>query len=857
MIRTLAAALATSTCIIALATPAAAQTREYDIPAGSLKAALDAYVRQSGRQIVYRADQVRPARSPGVRGSLTPEAALAALLSGSGFTTRTDGKLVAIVKSGNGPAATADVASTGAEAGAAEGASSDIIVTGSRVRGAPVTSRVISVNSEEIERSGLLSTSAVLRSIPQNFAGGLNPTVVQAGGSAQNQDQFSGASSANLRGLGSDSTLTLINGRRLAFADNISSVDVSIVPLSAIERIEVLTDGASAIYGSDAVGGVVNFILKDRFSGVETRATYGNSTRGGGELKQIGAIAGTTWSGGGIFGTYEFSGEDAVFARDRSFIDPTIGGLSLQPRSRRHSGFVRLGQDISNNINFFADGLYTRRYSYQTTDFGLVAPGLFSSTDAKVDQYGVSTGLRADVSAWNLGVVANIAQNKADDPNDIFQDGNLLFRIDQHFKTTSKQIEATVNGPLVLLPAGTLQVALGASVRREGFVQDQTLLGDALIDISAHRNVESAYAEASIPLIAGTSGPAQPALLLNAAIRYDHYSDAGSTTNPRIGMLFRPVPELALKASWGTSFRAPSLFQLNRAQIISFGTDVDPLSPTGISFALSRAGGNKDLKPESAETWSVSADYEPLFLPNFQIGVTYYDIRYSDRLTSPVQGSPLSNPANEPFIIRDPTDAQLAAAFEGSTFQNFSGTPYDPALVAAIIDNRLINASSQRIRGVDLLGSYVHRIKNGELTASLNATYLDLSQRITTLSPSQQLSGTVFYPSKYRARGSVGWSTERVSLTGILNYVGPSTYRGAAADVQVGAWATVDGQIAFKLGRSGLLERTRFLISAQNLLNSRPPRVPAEATLLPGLNYDSTNSSALGRFISAQVIVGW
>src|SRR3546814_15744788 len=93
MIRSLAAALATTTCMVALAAPAAAQTHEYNIPAGSLKAALDASVRQSGRQVVYRADEVRSARSPGVRGSLSTAVPLAALLAGSGFTPRVAGKL--------------------------------------------------------------------------------------------------------------------------------------------------------------------------------------------------------------------------------------------------------------------------------------------------------------------------------------------------------------------------------------------------------------------------------------------------------------------------------------------------------------------------------------------------------------------------------------------------------------------------------------------------------------------------------------------------------------------------------------------------------------------------------------------
>ena len=109
MIRTLAAALATTSCIVALATPAAAQTREYDIAQGALKDALDAYILQSGRQVVYRADQVRTARSSGVRGSFSPEAALAALLEGSGFTSRTDGELIAIVQLGRNDRSTSPI----------------------------------------------------------------------------------------------------------------------------------------------------------------------------------------------------------------------------------------------------------------------------------------------------------------------------------------------------------------------------------------------------------------------------------------------------------------------------------------------------------------------------------------------------------------------------------------------------------------------------------------------------------------------------------------------------------------------------------------------------------------------------
>ena len=106
MIRTLAAALATTTCLVAFATPAAAQTREFNVPAGSLRSVLDAFARQSGRQVIYRGDEVRSARSPGVRGARSAEDALNAIVAGSGFTVKTDRSgALAVVKAGNGQVA--------------------------------------------------------------------------------------------------------------------------------------------------------------------------------------------------------------------------------------------------------------------------------------------------------------------------------------------------------------------------------------------------------------------------------------------------------------------------------------------------------------------------------------------------------------------------------------------------------------------------------------------------------------------------------------------------------------------------------------------------------------------------------
>lgn len=120
----------------------------------------------------------------------------------------------------------------------------------------------------------------VIRAIPQNFSGGQNPGVGANLPGGKNLDVGGGAS-INLRGLGGDATLTLLDGRRLSFDAALQSVDVSAIPFGAIERIEIVPDGSSALFGSDAVAGVANIILRRNFDGLETTARLGGSTDGG------------------------------------------------------------------------------------------------------------------------------------------------------------------------------------------------------------------------------------------------------------------------------------------------------------------------------------------------------------------------------------------------------------------------------------------------------------------------------------------------------------------------------------------------------------------------------------------------
>ncbi len=144
------------------------------------------------------------------------------------------------------------------------------------------------VTRADIEKSGVLSTEELLTQITSVSSAGGQVNAGMSGLSTY------GLSAVSLRGLGSDKTLVLVNGRRLSvFAGTGASVNINAIPIGAIDRVEVLQDGASSIYGSDAIGGVINFILRKDATGVEISATYGEPTQGGGAVnKKVGIVAG-------------------------------------------------------------------------------------------------------------------------------------------------------------------------------------------------------------------------------------------------------------------------------------------------------------------------------------------------------------------------------------------------------------------------------------------------------------------------------------------------------------------------------------------------------------------------------------
>ncbi|MDF1835856.1 MAG: TonB-dependent receptor plug domain-containing protein [Alteraurantiacibacter sp. bin_em_oilr2.035] len=236
-----------------------------------------------------------------------------------------------------------------------------IVVTGTRIRGARIIGDTISLDRETIVEAGQIDLGEAIRSLPQNFSGGQNPGIGSGAGFANSN--VNSASSANLRGLGPDATLTLLNGHRLPYDSAFAGVDISAIPLAAVDRIEVVPDGASALYGSDAVAGVVNVILRRDFEGITTSAQIGASTDGGNFRQQADIVAGTRWSGGGFFVAYDFANNSAIKASQRSYAGSLDPETTLFPSQERHAVTLSAHHELAPGFEASIDALYSNRSS--------------------------------------------------------------------------------------------------------------------------------------------------------------------------------------------------------------------------------------------------------------------------------------------------------------------------------------------------------------------------------------------------------------------------------------------------------------------------------------------------------------
>lgn len=856
----------------------------------------------------------------------------------------------------------------------------EIVVTGTSIRGvAAAGSPTVGVSLEELKASGSSNVSDATRLLPQVLNLGADESRNTFSGGAQDAAANATAvRSANLRGVGPEATLLLLNGRRLAPNGIIKALgDLDQIPSSSLQRIEVVTDGASAIYGSDAVAGVVNLITRRNFDGAETTLRYGFAD--GLDQKQFSQTFGKTWEGGSLFLSYEhtersnLSGADRDFAsqdrRNRGGSDArpftaspgniVVGGVryglpdtngvgltwsqlsttanrydeaafaDLLPSQERDTVLFNARQRVTDTLEFWYEGFYTKR------DYDLAAPpALFTlsvpntnpwfvgppGATAVTVEYRLTDDLNPNSSGFENAQQNAVGMN-INLPNDWllssyaqmnvsrgFQDrqsvidnaalvralassnpatafnpfGNGTFNrqnnpglvdiIDANRATfgtnKTKDMSVKLDGPLFEMPGGQVRMAIGAERHENDF--GQTLFatnvlasGDTSVKIVKNaRTVSSVYGELFVPIVGGANAmPLVERLELSVAGRWEEYSDFGTTTNPKIGIIYSPGYDLNLRATYGTSFRAPSLVDsADQIKNIFIQNITDPTSTTGTTRGLFTNGGNSNLGPETATTWSGGFDWRPAAIEGLNLSVSYYKIKYENRIdvapgNALAQGQVYAN-----LFIRRPAASDVAgtAAFNARVAEAFASTDLQNPVEAisninVIVDGRRQNLGALAQDGIDVAVSYTLDTDYGDWRVGLDvAKILSVDRQGAAGLPTVDVLDTIGNPVDLRVRGSLGWRMGGWSANAFANYT--DSYRNTAItpNVMVDSQATYDLTASYTFEGEGLTNGVRVSVNAMNVLDSEPP-----IALNGTFSWDSQAASAMGRFISFEISKSW
>lgn len=910
--------------------------------------------------------------------------------------------------------------------GSAQGSTvSEIVVTGTNIKGvAPVGSPVIPVTRAEMERTGLATTADMIAEIPQVLTLGSGDDY-SGGSPVQNSTlDTTFAKSPNLRGLGQGATLSLVDGHRVPYVGaNMNLFDADVIPPLALDRVEVVADGASAIYGADAIGGVVNYILRAPFQGAETSARYGWAD--GAQQWQVTQVASWKWDTGGIMAAYEHSHSDALSAADRpnlytndytafggppaaDFSDPgnvIIGGVDyavphgqngqnltlselgpagdanrqnvwdgtqVTPDTHRDSFVWNGNQQITNWLEFFTDGDFSyRQFSIDqwattaTLDIpntnpyspcnpshnptgplaSACAAGSLTVNYSFLDDYGPSVRSGYDRAYWAEGgfkihapfdwtITAQGGYGRDDgyyyqtaqsvvptaaalNEINVFCDGSLYtcnspslldsIRSDFFVKSAYIQDIASVNasGPLLPLPGGDVRLAVGYEFNRDTLQTDNTY-GAGATDL---RTISSEYGELYVPLVGpGNALPLVRKLELTLAGRISDYSDVGVTTNPKAGVNWTPVDGLKFHASYGTSFRAPTLNDLDPNGAHGYldyfvpGTAVTPaLCPScstssGLQ-ALFDVGGRAAVKPETAKTWSIGFDLTPPQVAGLSVSVNYYNVEYTGKIDTPTYNIGAAPSINSGYydslIIYNPQyfptkaannpvgtcpsgpsgkiTTQAAFNAELACIESFSdgpvlfGSPSSSNLLA-IIDGRRYNSGIITTDGFDLSAHYAWNTGWGHMRAGFNADYI-ISYKVSPIptAPLTQEVNEFGYPLRFRARGDLGWDHGPWSVTGFLNFTNAYSVSpiylptGVSSQYQhVSAYTTFDLSVSYDLDKAPFLHalnNTLLTLSVQNLFDANPPLVLNNGT--DGVLFDPQNASPYGREVAVQLTKRW
>ncbi len=744
-----------------------------------------------------------------------------------------------------------------------------------------------------------------------------------------------------------------------SFAESVTTnfVDINSIPVAAIERVEVLKDGSSAVYGSDAVAGVINIVLRKDFDGFEASAGYGSVTSGPYEERTASAIWGhgtensnvtvildyfrnTTLANSdrGSLGSANQSargGEDfrssrgypgrftvnGALRRDPACPPGSIAGETcvydfgrfnlLIPEAERTGLMLLAHQDIGRGMEVFTEIGVQHNTSFaqgaptpldETANMTVPAnhpnnpfPGATSigisryrTVDAGARQWDIETdnlrgvlGLRGSLfSDWKWEVSAQRARSESEQTGDrsqgwvrtdFLQTEINAFRYNpfggvqnpqstldaittslvRRGKSQLKMYDAQISGDLFDLPAAPVRVAAGVEYREESVrdtpddqFQRGLIFGTEAVAAAASRDNWATFIELSIPIL--------KSLELSLAGRYDDYSDSGNTTNPKVAVRWAPIESLALRASWGTGFRAPSLAQIGLGAsqaslffIDNFGCADNPVYCASTDYNLIFSG-NPDLKPEESETLNLGVAWKPR--SDVEVTLDYWDVSQEKKIDQVPFG----------FLYTAFCNVQVSTVC-------IRGTPLagDTLGPLQFINTSFINIGEQTARGIDLAGYFGFDVAGGSLSVGLSYSHLLEFERVEldaagTSFVHRELAGEYEYPED-RATFTADWGNEQWGVYTNVAYIGPfedtpdfdfdgtldyDTHKSR----EVGQFTTVNLQARY----TGI-EHVKLLVGVDNVFDEKPPFAIGDGdTDLYG--YAQSVHNPRGRFWNAKAI---